>query len=100
MIYGIRPRWGSLQRSPIPPSWAGGGARVTPPGPPTHYLFICRTVSTYIPYVLIVKLSFQPHTAVGGGYGVNSSLIRGKIGHAKNKKQKKTVHTKINNDMQ
>ena len=29
-----RPRWGSLQRSPIPPSWAGGGRGAPLPHPP------------------------------------------------------------------
>jgi len=35
-----RPRWGSFQRSPIPPCWAGGCPPPAPsPGLPLHFLF-------------------------------------------------------------
>ena len=62
-----RPRWGSLQRSPVPPHWAGG-EHPSPELLQLHKTRHCVPYQTYYPGYATVIERLQCHPGKSGGH--------------------------------
>ena len=67
-----RPRWGSLQHSPIPPSWAAGGhpSRTFPRRVFLNFIQILHLAVCTLPYIHVHILSWLRHCMVESTYNM------------------------------